>query len=175
MELLTGVIVAIATVALVLEPLFTRRTGHRAASAPDLLDFEDPEESASPRVKALLALKEIEFDRATGKLSDADYATLKRRYGRAALDAMDAASDGHGANGGNGSDDAAERAIAAFKEREAQHCPDCGARPEAAALFCSSCGRLLGKPDARPRCWECGADLEADARFCSGCGAGVTL
>ena len=29
---------------------------------------------------ALLALKEIEFDRATGKLSDGDYEMLKERY-----------------------------------------------------------------------------------------------
>jgi hypothetical protein len=43
----------------------------------------DPEETA--RGRALLALKEIEFDRATAKLSDDDYAMLKQRYEAAAV------------------------------------------------------------------------------------------
>ncbi len=37
---------------------------------------------------ALTALKEIEFDRETGKLSDADYELLKRKYTVAALEAL---------------------------------------------------------------------------------------
>ena len=37
---------------------------------------------------ALLALKEIEFDRETGKLSDEDYEMLKERYSAEALDAL---------------------------------------------------------------------------------------
>lgn len=170
MELLTGVIVAIAAVALVLEPLFANRTRRITAPTEDLLDFQDPHESDSPRVKALLALKEIEFDRATGKLSDADYVRLKREYGRAALNAMDAEP---GAAGAAADDDAVERAIAEFRDRGPQQCPGCGERPEATAIFCSSCGRLLGESDARPRCWECGAELDDEARFCGVCGVEV--
>ena len=33
----------------------------------------DPDDDMSPQAVALRALKEIEFDRATGKLSDTDY------------------------------------------------------------------------------------------------------
>lgn len=173
LELVTGIVVAVAVVALVIEPLFVRRARPDPAAGPadDLLVFEDPEESASPRVKALLALKEIEFDRATGKISDADYAALKRRYGRAALEAMDS---GNGQPAAEVGDDAVERAIADFKDRGPRVCPDCGDRPEPAAVFCSSCGRALGEPHARPRCWECGAELEADARFCGACGFALT-
>ena len=36
----------------------------------------------------MAALREIEFDRATGKLSDADYAELKARYTEQAIAAM---------------------------------------------------------------------------------------
>ena len=36
----------------------------------------------------MAALREIEFDRATGKLSDADYDFLKARYTARALDAL---------------------------------------------------------------------------------------
>ena len=53
------------------------------------IDFTDIEESESPKIQALLALKEIEFDRETGKLSDEDYADMKATYQRAALTAID--------------------------------------------------------------------------------------
>ena len=46
----------------------------------------DPEET--PKGVALLALKEIEFDRETGKLSDADYQMLKEKYTAEALAAL---------------------------------------------------------------------------------------
>ena len=46
----------------------------------------DPEET--PKGVALAALKEIEFDRETGKLSDADYEFLKAKYTGQALEAM---------------------------------------------------------------------------------------
>ena len=42
---------------------------------------------------AVVALREIEFDRATGKLSDTDYAELKSRYTERALAAMRARGD----------------------------------------------------------------------------------
>ena len=42
----------------------------------------------SPQAVALRALKEIEFDRATGKLSDSDYEQLKAKYTAEAVAAM---------------------------------------------------------------------------------------
>ena len=85
LELLAGVAVAIAALAVVLEPV--ARPAPPASPVDD--DDEVPlEESASPKVQALLALKEIEFDRATGKLSDVDYDGLKTQYTGMALAAM---------------------------------------------------------------------------------------
>ena len=46
----------------------------------------DPEET--PKGVALAALKEIEFDRETGKLSDEDYEFLKAKYTMAAVEAL---------------------------------------------------------------------------------------
>src|SRR5690242_21119042 len=56
----------------------------------------DPDDDLSPRAVALRALTEIEFDRATGKLSDADYEALKARYTTAALAALRAEDSGGG-------------------------------------------------------------------------------
>lgn len=143
LELVAGVAVAVAAMAFVLEPLI-RRTGDPVpASATDEPDFTPLEESESPKVQALLALKEIEFDRATGKLSDDDYAELKTRYGRQALAAMDA--EQAQADVVAGADDPAEALIRAARGGLTV-CPNCGPRPESGASFCSECGRPLAVP-----------------------------
>jgi hypothetical protein len=84
------------------------------------------EESESPKVQVLLALREIEFDRATGKLSDENYEVLKAKYSRLALDAMDVEE---GAESGAASD-AAEELIR--QAARAKTCPNCGVAPSAA-------------------------------------------
>ena len=58
-------------------------------SERDGVEPPDAELEETPRGQALLALKEIEFDRATGKLSDADYEELKARYTARALLLLD--------------------------------------------------------------------------------------
>ena len=142
LELFAGVAVAVAALALVLEPL-VRRPGVEALGAPDESDLAPLEESESPRVQALLALKEIEFDRATGKLSDEDYAQLKSRYGRDALSAIDAEAQRSAVVADT--DDPAEALIQAAR-KDLPVCPACGPRPETGATFCSECGRPLAVP-----------------------------
>lgn len=168
-EIVAGVLVAAAAVALVLQPLLAGRV---AAPAGDDAEPVAIEESESPKIQALLALREIEFDRATGKLSDEDYAVLKAKYSRAAIEAMKL-EEGRDAAGGGDSLEAAEEVVRRFRQRGRAACPDCGPRPEAVAVYCSSCGRKLDQPDAKPRCWSCGAELPAGARFCAGCGGRV--
>ena len=121
---------------------------------------------------ALLALKEIEFDRETGKLSDADYHQLKSRYAAEALAALGA----HEARPAAAGDDpellitarlAQLRSARAAGLPTAPFCPRCGPRAEADALFCSSCGTSLA---SAAFCSACGSVLRAGSRFCSGCG-----
>jgi len=159
-ELFAGIVVAAIALVLVLEPLVRGRSGASAIlggpNDVDDLDFSDVEESESPKVQALLALREIEFDRETGKLSDRDYKNLKATYSQAALQAIDA-EDGleEGDSGG----------------QAAAVCPACGPRPESSAKYCSDCGSLVQRPDVSSRCGACGAELPPEAKFCSECGA----
>lgn len=143
MELLAGIMVAIAAVALVLEPLVRRSAATAPIGLADEPDGTPLEESESPKVQALLALKEIEFDRATGKLSDEDYAELKARYGREALAAMD--TEAEQAKTVAGGEDPAEALIRSVKSG-LQVCANCGPRPETSAHFCSECGQPLAAP-----------------------------
>ena len=148
-----GTVLALLTLAYVLAPLFTE-------DAPQRIEKPDPtlpSESAS----AVATLREIEFDRATGKLSDTDYANLKTSYTGIALAAMRAES----ANA-----DAVTPTEAAPRPlHPLTSCPSCGPRPEADALYCSSCGRHLGGP-----CVKCGAAIDQPgARFCARCGHAI--
>ncbi len=177
MELLAGIVVAVAALALVLEPLVRGgSTGSTGSSGLDELDFTDIQESESPKVQALLALKEIEFDRATGKLSDEDYAELKAIYERAALQAirweeMTAGDAIQVAGADVAAVDTAEAVIRRARAKTTAICPVCGPRPESAAAFCSDCGRSLVVPDGSSRCASCGSTVPAGGRFCSNCGA----
>ena len=159
LALILGTLLAVGALAYVLYPLMAGPAPARRAA---------PVAAPSARAaehEAIVALREIEFDRVTGKLSDADYDELKSRYTARALQAMRASDAAKDAAGEASPDDAIEAAVAAYRERM-RSCPSCGPRPEPDALYCSSCGRYL--PGA---CEGCGASVtESGAAFCASCG-----
>lgn len=168
LEAVAALLLAIAALWLVLHPL-----AYPPPSRPTVFEPVDPDET--PKGLALVALKEIEFDRETGKLSDADYDLLKAKYTAAALDAL------RNEQAGPASEDL-EAMIAAKvrllrsasattpSDTSTPTCSTCGPRPEADAVFCSHCGRRLA---TSPACGRCGAALIPESRFCEGCGRPV--
>lgn len=166
-ELVVGIILAAAAVYYVLRPVLTPLPRMAAAGAVETAEvIEDLEDDLSPQTMALRALKEIEFDRATGKLTDQDYESLKRRYTEAALDALREA-DAPAPPVAPPTPSAATPAKPAGERR----CPAHGPRPERDAAFCSVCGRKLQA--AGGFCSRCGTALPPDARFCARCGMSV--
>ncbi len=111
--LLIGTALAVASLCYVLYPLL-RSTQAVTPPAPR------PDIGAERQGYAVDALRELEFDRQTGKISDADYAPLKARYTEQAVAVMRATSTG------------------------GKTCPNCGPRQEADAEFCSNCGAQVG-------------------------------
>lgn len=138
--------------------------------------IEPPELEETQRGQALLALKEIEFDLETGKLSTGDYQMLKARYTLRALEAMRQEEGAPAAAGADVEQIIAERVARLRAEgavATADHplaCPACGPRPEADALWCSNCGKAL--PGMRV-CAICQSPVDDGAGFCAGCGAPV--
>ena len=154
--LILGTLIALLAVAFVLMPLF--RDDNAASLARPR---SEPPADDSPG-DAVVALREIEFDRATGKLSDADYNALKARYTGEAIAAMRTAERD---SVQPATLDLAEEAILRYRRRVAS-CGLCGPRPEPDAVYCSTCGRYLPG-----RCDSCGAGVtEPAARFCATCG-----
>jgi ribosomal protein L40E len=105
--LLIGTALAVASLCFVLYPLF--RT---AMVAPRRSRNESRSQSS-----AVEALRELEFDRQTGKISDADYEPLKARY--------------------------TSQALAVMRAGNMSVCERCGPRPVGNAEFCSNCGAVL--------------------------------
>jgi hypothetical protein len=164
-EAVAAVLLGLAGLWLVLQPLLLPGRDDPRAEEP-----LDPEET--PKGIALAALKEIEFDRETGKLSDSDYQLLKAKYTASAVEALRSeAAEGH---------DDVEAMVAArvrllrFAETStspgAPTCSSCGPRPEPDAIFCSECGRRLAVAGT---CTSCGAAIVPGSRFCDGCGSQV--
>jgi cytochrome c-type biogenesis protein CcmI len=95
--LIVGALLAVVALVIVLFPLFDDLALPKGRAPA--------RETAAPSTEAVQALREIEFDRETGKLSDSDYAALKARYTREAVAALRAEETGAQAPGsGRGGD-----------------------------------------------------------------------
>jgi ribosomal protein L40E len=103
--LIIGTALAVATLCFVLYPLY------RADVSPVP---RAPVVGRHRPTPAVDALRELEFDRETGKISDSDYESLKARY--------------------------TSQALVAMRAGDAPVCERCGPRPEQDAEFCSNCG-----------------------------------
>jgi len=176
LSLILGTVIALGALSYVLMPLLASDEDTKAALARTVRDPEQVRAEASEDGLAVTALREIEFDRETGKLSDIDYEELKAKYTQLALNEMRLADRERGvtvapvgtpvAGEADPMEDPVEAAVRAVQARRPK-CPTCGPRPESDATYCSGCGHYL--PGA---CGSCAAPVELPgARFCNSCGA----
>lgn len=146
--LLSAIVFAAAAVGLAALRTFAP-FGERAR---DLADDAPPPASRSraalerEKLMVLRSIKEIEFDRAMGKMSEKDFAEMSARLRARAARLMRTLDAGAGYR------EAIEREIAARLERAAG--PSAPPRQLPGARVCAACG----------------THNDADARFCKGCG-----
>lgn len=162
--LATGTVLAVGALAFVLYPLFFDVRPRRHSTRQAVTHADD---------SGIRALREIEFDKATGKLSDADYAELRREYGAKAVrelrragapSAVTAESQPTPPTSASSADPIEDR-VRAYRAAR-RECGLCGLRPESDATYCSNCGVFLDG-----RCPDCGANVvESSAGYCSRCG-----
>lgn len=164
--LLVGSLLAVVALAYVLLPILRTESG---AARPIVQTRPIVVGGTDEGSSAIEALREVEFDRATGKLSEDDYAILRATYAPQALAELRSRDEGAGESAvtvpGASPSDAAERLIARMRTRRTA-CGGCGPRPEPDAVFCSSCGGYL-----EATCLRCQAPVPSrEARFCVSCG-----
>lgn len=163
LELIVGILLAAGATFYVLLPIIRPPAPTPLGKSVPTDEGDDPDDDMSPQTVALRALKEIEFDRATGKLSDGDYSSLKAKYTEEALAAL---------RGEPALVPGPSKPRAPAQGQPAKPvCPVDGPRPEPDAVFCSTCGRRLGTAPAY--CGRCGTALEKGARYCERCGSRV--
>ncbi len=142
--LLGGLLLAAAVALAVLEPILSGRRAARDRPG------DEHDEGAARRRVALTALRDLEYDRATGKIDRADYESLKIELGREALRHLEG-SEGDADARAEGRPEA-ERASRDLEEEIARarrairggfECPHCDAVDRIGARYCSRCGRAL--------------------------------
>jgi hypothetical protein len=165
-SLIIGAVLAALALAFVLGPVLVGPTRARSPwpGGPSDRSVGRSGERPDGDVSAIDVLREIEFDRATGKLSDADYGALKSTYTTRALAELRVPVSADSAT-------APSRAVgpAPGVVLHPRSCPDCGTGARADALYCINCARYLAGI-----CPVCGGPVRLPAaRFCSGCGTGL--
>jgi hypothetical protein len=169
--LIVGAAFAACALAYVLMPVLTGSPTSGASSARSGgAPGQSPAESGDTGASAIEVLREIEFDRATGKLSETDYGALRATYTARAITELrdvragpaDVAIAGSLAGSLVGSQLASHVASHAV-------CPACGARAEPDARYCTNCARYLAAV-----CPACSGPVSLPAaRYCTWCGVAL--
>jgi len=129
MDMLIMALIVGATGALILWPLLRGEE----EEAADL-----PADRSREKELALAAIRELEFDYATGKISPEDYALLRARYEARALQAITRAATPAATGGEPDLEALLEAEIAA--RRRGRRCASCGGSLPREARYCPSCG-----------------------------------
>ncbi len=148
--LISGAIVAAGLTASALHYALAGFLGTRSAPIGAALDPRSREAVAREKALVLRSLKELEFDHAMRKVSDADFREMGSRLRARAMELMRDL-------------DHADASAPAPRVAPPADAPDSGAG--AGPVFAQL------PPDTAPQpCAACGTENDADARFCKSCG-----
>lgn len=156
-SILIGLALLIATIPWVINPLLKKERRRT--------DFRDSEPAleGDQHTQGLMALRDLEFDHSTGKVSEEDYLSLRAKL----LTQIAAALETRAENNDRLDAQLEEKILARRKNKlAARTCDQCGDALEASDHFCRSCGAPVDTS-----CSNCGCKIKASDHFCSACGA----
>jgi len=126
------------------------------------------------------AIRDLDFDRETGKLTAEDHRVMRARLtaeGVAVLQELDRLLE---LASPEDLEAEIERQVAALRAQRARSgrervtrrrvCPECGQPAQEDALFCVACGASLGQS-----CPSCGTVFEPGDRYCRVCGVALSV
>ena len=130
-----AVLLVVAVILFILQPMLS---GRRASLHREM---DEPTEAESRRRFALLALRDVEYDHATGKLDEVDYRVLRRELAAEALTALERVNSEAAAER-SGAPSELEDEIARLRSglRSGTTCAACGSGNDEGSSFCAYCG-----------------------------------
>lgn len=149
-----AVLIILAGVAFMVQPFFRSA---RAVPGRGSLGADARRALQAEKEAVYAALKDLDFEYQTGKLSDQDYGDLRESYRARALSILSAS-------------DRLKAAAPAAEPDGAARCPRCAHGNPPGSKFCEACGAPLAAESACP---ACGIGVAAEDRFCAECGAPV--
>lgn len=138
----------------------------------------------------LRAIKDIQFEREVGKISEEDFARLDKAYRRRAKEVLRQldqdlgefltkaerlVADAMGDDRGRRRKKRKKRKRGKGRREKRREplgltCPSCGADNDLDAIFCKECAARV----APVECASCGTENDPDARFCKSCAASLS-
>jgi len=152
--ILIGLVLLGAALVLVARPFQQKQTmksNHRTTT-----------NKGAERTAVLSALRDLDFDYKTGKVSDEDYLPAHDQLLAEAARYIE---------GRDEKEDQLEAMIQKRRISKGENCAECGAHMDAGQRFCSKCGAQADHVD----CPTCGKKVRVGDLFCSSCGTQVTV
>lgn len=176
-----------AAVGLAVVMLFWQSVHNLAGETPlsidEALSMGAPTAAEEQKRSVLRALKDLEFERSVGKISEPDYLEFSARYRAEAKRLMAAVDQSLGPV-----QELAEKLVAtrlaqagllplldAIPKLESQSEPEPESKPEPAASVLESNDRPAAAPLSGRRCSSCATHNDLDARFCKRCGVALAV
>jgi RNA polymerase subunit RPABC4/transcription elongation factor Spt4 len=122
----------------------------RRATVRRVPKIERQEEMLAEKETVYAAINDLDFEYRTGKLSDDDYAELRKGYRARALNILKELDE-----------------TQSDCKSTASRCAFCGHINPRGSNFCEECGAGLG---GEPACEKCGSAHEPGDKFCGICG-----
>lgn len=154
-SILIGLLLLVATIPFVAKPLLHQKRLKLAIAGSAKVSDADQHQAS------LLALRDLEFDHRTGKVTDEDYAGLRADLLAQAAATIDV-KDKRAAN----VDALIEQAVRGRRQTNVDSLIEEAVR---------SRRQTHGEGQTANFCPKCGRKARADDRFCAGCGASLTL
>ena len=171
MTLLFLVALATGVVLFILFPVFAR---HGEVSRTLTPEAQERKNLSEQKERLYDAIKDLDFEHGAGKLSDADYQSVRADLVAQAaavisqIDALPASAESSSER--QPSPKQPKQPKEEVTEEEGPTCASCGQTNPAGAKFCFQCGERIA---VEASCPECGTELPKEARFCTECGVAI--
>jgi len=168
---------ASGVVLFVLFPIFARAS---EVSQPPTAIAQERKSLGEKKERFYEAIKDVDFEYQAGKLSDADYKSIRADILAQAAEVIArldeiSASDAVSAPASQEKDSVAvgqseQSAPQSTETVSGTSCPSCEQPNPAGAQFCMHCGNKMTGP---ANCPQCDAQLQKEASFCNACGVAI--